>query len=156
MLLGAVTIVLNILIFVGIDWIIWFLRTPNELAGLMHDYLFIIFAGLIATFFYNYFASLLRALGNSFIPLVFLAASALLNIGLDLWFVVGLKRGVAGAAEATVISQYLSGIGIVVYTQLKFSRYLSLNGTVRLRHSGHRRCRYLVVCADRVVSGGYD
>ena len=46
------------------------------------------------------------------VPLVFLAVSAVLNIALDLWFVVGLDRGVAGAAEATVISQYVSGIGI--------------------------------------------
>ncbi len=57
------------------------------------------------------------SVGNSVIPLVFLAASALLNIALDIWFVAGLDRGVAGAAEATVISQYVSGIGIALYTK---------------------------------------
>ena len=56
------------------------------------------------------------------VPLIFLAISAILNIVLDLWFVVGLKRGVAGAAEATVISQYVSGIGIALYTRIKFPK----------------------------------
>ena len=66
----------------------------------MREYLLVIFCGITATFFYNYFASFLRAVGNSMVPLVFLAVSAVLNIVLDLWFVIGLKRGVAGAAAA--------------------------------------------------------
>lgn len=82
----------------------------------MREYLFVIFIGIPAVFLYNYFASFLRAVGNSVIPLIFLAVSAALNIILDLWFVIGLNRGVSGAAEATVISQYLSGVGIAVYT----------------------------------------
>ncbi len=53
------------------------------------------------------------------LPLLFLALSAVLNIVLDLWFVLGLDRGVAGAAEATVISQYVSGIGIALYTWIR-------------------------------------
>lgn len=61
------------------------------------------------------YASFLRANGNSVVPLIFLAVSAVLNIALDLWFVLGLKRGVTGEAEATVIAQYVSGIGIAVY-----------------------------------------
>ena len=119
-LLGAVTALLNVLVFAGLDGIIWFLRTPEELKEMMKDYLMVIFAGLAGIFLYNFFASLLRSLGNSVVPLAFLAVSALLNIGLDLWFVAGINRGVAGAAEATVISQYVSGIGIAVYTYLKF------------------------------------
>ena len=118
-LLGAVTVVLNILVFAGTDWIIRALQTPEELVGMMHDYLIIIFAGLIATFLYNFFAFLLRSLGNSVTPLLFLAVSAVLNIVLDLWFVAGLGFGVAGAAAATVIAQYVSGIGIAVYTFFK-------------------------------------
>ena len=85
----------------------------------MRDYLAVIFCGMIATFLYNYYASFLRAVGNSVVPLVFLAASALLNIGLDLFFVISLRRGVAGAAEATVISQYVSGIGIAIYALVR-------------------------------------
>ena len=134
-LLGIVTIVLNILIFAGIDWIIWFLRTPDELVNLMKDYLTVIFAGLIGIFLYNFFASLLRSLGNSVVPLAFLAVSAVLNIILDLWFVAGLDRGVAGAAEATVISQYVSGVGIALYTRIRFPHLIRRDGRVRLRLS---------------------
>ena len=86
----------------------------------MREYLCVIFCGIAATFFYNYFASLLRAVGNSVIPLIFLAVSALLNIALDLWFVLGLGSGVAGAAWATVIAQYISGVGIALCTFLRF------------------------------------
>lgn len=134
-LLGIVTVVLNILIFAGIDWIIWFLRTPGELVELMKEYLIVIFTGLIGIFLYNFFASLLRSLGNSVVPLIFLAVSAVLNIILDLWFVAGLGRGVAGAAEATVISQYVSGIGITVYTRIRFSGLLRKDKDVQLRFS---------------------
>ncbi len=134
-LLGIVTIFLNILIFAGIDGIIWFLRTPEELKGMMKDYLIVIFAGMIGIFLYNFFASLLRSLGNSVIPLIFLAVSAVLNIILDLFFVAVLHRGVAGAAEATVISQYVSGIGITIYTRIKFPEFLRRDENVRLRFS---------------------
>ena len=134
-LLGIVTIILNILIFVGIDWIIWVLRIPANLVEQMREYLIVIFAGLIGIFLYNFFASLLRSLGNSVVPLVFLAVSACLNIGLDLWFVAGLNRGVAGAAEATVISQYVSGIGIAIYTRIKFSELFKKETNVSLRLS---------------------
>lgn len=132
-LLGLVTLLLNLLIFLGIDWIIWALRTPASLVGLMRDYLIVIFAGMIGIFLYNFFASLLRSLGNSVVPLVFLAISACLNIVLDLWFVAGLNRGVAGAAEATVLSQYVSGIGIAIYTKVKIPALLKPEKTVRLR-----------------------
>lgn len=134
-LLGFVTVVLNILIFAGIDWIIWFLRTPGELVELMKEYLIVIFTGLIGIFLYNFFASLLRSLGNSVVPLIFLAVSAVLNIILDLWFVAGLGRGVAGAAEATVISQYVSGIGITVYARIRFPGLLRKDKDVQLRFS---------------------
>ena len=75
-LLGTVTLVLNIVIFAGIDWIIRALRTPADLVGLMREYLIVIFAGMIGIFLYNFFASLLRSLGNSVVPLLFLAVSA--------------------------------------------------------------------------------
>lgn len=131
-LLGAVTLLLNAVIFAGIDWIIWALRTPENLTEMMREYLAVIFAGMIGIFLYNFFASLLRSLGNSLVPLIFLAISACLNIVLDLWFVAGLGRGVAGAAEATVISQYVSGIGLALYTRIKFPEFLQKDKRVRL------------------------
>ena len=132
-LLGAVTVLLNVIVFAGIDWIIWALQTPAELVAMMREYLIVIFAGLAGIFLYNFFASLLRSLGNSSVPLLFLAVSAILNIILDLWFVAGLNRGVAGAAEATVISQYVSGIGIAVYARIKFPDLLKKDKEVRFR-----------------------
>lgn len=110
------TVLLNILSFVFLDKCRILLQVPDEVWGDMRAYLFIIFMGIPAIFLYNYFASFLRAVGNSVTPLVFLAFSAVLNIFLDLWFVIGLNRGTSGAAEATVISQYVSGIGISIYT----------------------------------------
>ena len=90
---------------------------------MMRNYLWVIFLGILATFLYNFFASVLRAVGNSVVPLVFLAACAILNIVLDLWFVLGLQWGVKGAAIATVISQYVSGIGITIYTYWKMPQF---------------------------------
>ena len=134
-LLGIVTLILNVIVFAGIDWIIRVLQTPSDLVELMHEYLIVIFAGLIGIFLYNFFASLLRSLGNSVVPLVFLAVSACLNIVLDLLFVAVFRRGVAGAAEATVISQYVSGIGITIYTKRKFPDLLKKDQDIRLRMS---------------------
>lgn len=105
-LIMAVTVLLNVLVYIGIDPILHFLRVPDEVWDGMKAYLLVIFAGIIATSLYNYFSCLLRALGNSTIPLVFLAVSAVLNIGLDLLFVAVLPWGIRGAALATVIAQY--------------------------------------------------
>ena len=137
-LLAVINLILNLLIFIGIDGIIWFLRTPEELKGLMHEYLIVIFAGLTAIFLYNFFASLLRSLGNSIVPLVFLAISAGLNIVLDLWFVIGLKWGVSGAAQATVIAQYVSGIGIALFTFIKYPDLLKKTPDVHLKKERFR------------------
>ena len=124
--IALVTALLNVLSFVCLDGLRTFLRVPAEVWGDMREYLFAIFMGIPAVFLYNYFASFLRAIGNSVIPLGFLAVSAVLNIALDLWFVIGLTRGVAGAAEATVIAQYASGIGIAAYTLMRFPQVRSI------------------------------
>ena len=118
--IAAAAIVLNLAAYACLDGIRGFLRVLEDAVWTdMRAYLFVIFMGIPAIFFYNYFAAFLRAVGNSLVPLLFLAVSAVLNIVLDLCFVLVLKRGVAGAAEATVISQYLSGIGIAWYTWRK-------------------------------------
>ena len=124
--IAFVTLLLNILAFVCLDGLRTFLRVPAEVFGDMRAYLFVIFIGIPAVFLYNYFSSFLRAIGNSVIPLVFLAVSAVVNIVLDLWFVIGLGRGVSGAAEATVLAQYLSGIGIAAYTLVRFPQVRSI------------------------------
>lgn len=119
-LIAGIALVLNLLVYLGLDGILWVLRVPEELKPLMKDYLLIIFLGITATFLYNYFANLLRAIGNSVVPLVFLAVSAILNVFLDLFCVIVLGWGIKGAAGATVFSQFVSGVGIGVYTLKKF------------------------------------
>ena len=120
--IAAVTVLLNMVAYASLGGLRVFLRVPDEVWGEMREYLFVIFMGIPAVFLYNYFASYLRAIGNSVIPLVFLAVSSLLNIILDLWFVIGFKMGVAGAAQATVVAQYLSGLGIMLYTLVCYKR----------------------------------
>ena len=132
-LIAAVTVIINLAVFLFIDEILLFLRVPAEITGMMREYLLVIFCGIAATFLYNYFASLLRAVGNSVTPLVFLAISAGLHNALDLWFVVGLKRGVAGAAEATVIAQYVSGVGLALFAWIRFPHLRPKRKHLRVR-----------------------
>lgn len=79
-LIAGISLVLNVLVYLGLDGILWVLRVPEELRPLMKEYLLIIFLGITATFLYNYFANLLRAIGNSVVPLLFLTVSAVLTI----------------------------------------------------------------------------
>lgn len=119
-MIALVTLVLMVAVFTLIDPIIYLLQVPVEIYDLMREYLWIIFMGIGFTFLYNYCASLLRAVGNSMIPLIFLLISAVVNIALDLFLVIDLQWGVGGAAAATVIAQGLSAIGILLYTLLRF------------------------------------
>jgi len=142
LMIAALTVVLSIAVFLLLDDIRIFLRVEDAAVWqLMRQYLQVIFCGIAATFLYNYFASLLRSVGNSVVPLAFLAISAVLHIILDLWFVLGLKRGVAGAAEATVVSQYVSGLGIALYTWC-FVPSLRIN---------HRHCRIRFSCLREIA-----
>lgn len=141
-MIASLTLLLNIAAFALLDKIQLFLQVPDEAWPFMRKYLGIIFCGIIATFLYNYFASLLRAVGNSVVPLAFLAISAVMNIVLDLVFILGFKHGVAGAAEATVISQYFSGIGIAVYTWIHFPNL----------HINRTHCRIRLSCIREITS----
>ena len=133
-LIAVLTVALNTAAFLCLDGIQVFLRVSDAaIWALMREYLAVIFWGIAGTFLYNYFACYLRAVGDSVTPLLFLAASALLNIGLDLWFVVGLRRGVAGAAEATVISQYVSGLGLGLFALLRCPQLRPRRGAPPIR-----------------------
>ena len=115
----SVSAVICVIIYPGMEFILRILQTPEELMALTREYVTVVFFGIIFVFLYNFFAYLLRAMGNSFIPLVFLAISSVLNIALDIWFVAGLNMGVGGAALATVIAQAVSGAGLLIYSLIK-------------------------------------
>ena len=132
-LILGVTLLLNAAVYLFLDEILLFLQIPAELAADMRTYLLIICAGVLATSVYNFFACLLRAVGNSVAPLWFLGISALLNIGLDLLFVLVFHWGIAGAAAATVFSQYVSGVGLLAYTFLRCREFLPSRAELRFR-----------------------
>lgn len=116
-----VTAAIYAVVYPGTEWILAVLQTPDRIFDMTREYVTVIFAGLIFVFFYNFFAFLLRGMGNSVVPLVFLGISSIINIVLDLWFVAGLSMGVSGAAWATVIAQAVSGLGIGIYSFIKVS-----------------------------------
>ncbi len=99
--------------------LVW-MQTPDNIIQGAYDYIFFIFVGIPATFLYNILAGIIRALGDSKTPVYFLILSSILNIVLDLVFIVNLHTGVAGAAYATVISQAVSGILCLLYMKKKF------------------------------------
>lgn len=120
-LIGAVTFLLNVAAFVWLDPILRLLQVPQDIYGMMRSYLWIIFCGIVFTFIYNFYAALLRAVGDSVTPLWFLAVSVVLNIVLDLFFILQLGWGIEGAAIATVIAQGAAAAGILLYTCKKTS-----------------------------------
>ena len=95
------------------------LRVPQEAIPDITAYLFVVFSGIFFTFLYNFFAAVLRSIGNSLAPLLFLLVSTVVNIALDLVFVLVFKWGVSGAAWATVVAQILSALGIGLYFLLR-------------------------------------
>lgn len=96
------------------------INTPEKYIDLAATYLQIIFAGILGMAFYNIISGILRGLGDSFYPLVYLLISAGLNIILDIWFVAGLSLGVQGVAWATIIAQTISAILCIIrLTQMK-------------------------------------
>ena len=117
---ALITVLLIVLFCAGLDTIIKWLRVPQETVSDMRIYLFYVFMGFFATFIYNYISNLLRGLGNSVVPLFFLALSVVLNIALDILFVAGFQMGIAGAAQATVLAQHISGFGLLIYYWIKY------------------------------------
>lgn len=113
--IGIVTVIINICSILFIDEILVFINIPPEVFNDSKIYLQIIFYGIIFTYIYNFFSAIMRSMGNSIVPLIFLILSAIINIVLDIIFVVPLKMGIAGAAYATIIAQGFSAVGIAIF-----------------------------------------
>ena len=99
----------------GLHPLLELLDTPAEILEDAYRYIIVIDLGVLVMFLYNLCAGLLRAIGNSVMPLVFLLISSGLNVALDLWFIAGLGMGVQGAAVATVIAQGISVVLCILY-----------------------------------------
>lgn len=100
--------------------ILLWMRTPEETFAYAYDYIFLIFLGIPATMLYNLLSGILRSLGDSKTPLYFLILSSLLNVALDVAFIVVLHMGVAGAGWATLLSQLISGVLCLIYMVRRF------------------------------------
>lgn len=100
--------------------ILTIMKTPADIFKDAYVYIFIIFCGIPATFLYNILSGIIRSLGDSKTPVIFLAISSFINIVLDIVLIYNVKMGVAGAALATVISQAISGIGCFIVVIKKF------------------------------------
>ena len=109
------TVIMTTISMLGMKPLLKFMNTPSDIFADAYHYIMVICAGIFATVLYNLLASILRAIGNSQIPLYFLILSALLNVVLDLLLIIVFRMGAAGAAYATVISQGVSGVLCLIY-----------------------------------------
>ena len=100
--------------------ILTWMNTPQDVFQYAYDYIFVIFLGIPVLFLYNTLSGIIRSMGDSRTPVVFLVLASLLNVVLDLAFIVGIGMGVAGAAWATIISQLVSGLLCLFYVARKF------------------------------------
>ena len=112
---GTFTLIIIVLVLCFISPLLHALDTPESIFDQARTYLSIVAAGLVVTLIYNLEAGILRAVGDSVVPVVILVISTILNIALDLLFVVGFRAGVAGAALATVIAQFISAVVCFIY-----------------------------------------
>lgn len=127
--------------------LVW-MRTPENIIDRSYAYIWVIFLGIPVTFLYNMTSGVIRALGDSRTPVIFLVMSSFLNVGLDLFFIVSLQAGVQGAAWATVISQGVSGVCCLLFMVKKFE-------ILRIRKEEWKPDRHLmrVLCGMGIPMG---
>lgn len=116
----AFALVMTVVVCVLCRPILVWMRTPEDIIDGAYAYIFVIFLGIPATYLYNMVSGIIRSLGDSRTPLVFLIISSILNIALDLYMIIVLKMGVAGAAWATVIAQAVSGVCCLIFMMKRF------------------------------------
>lgn len=131
-LAGIISLILTTITLFMSGHILRLMKTPDTIYSYAYDYLFITFAGLSATILYNLSAAILRAIGDSKSPLIFLALASALNIILDLVCILKLNMGVAGAGFATVFSQGVSGILCMIYMYKKYDILRFKKGEIKI------------------------
>ncbi len=137
---AVLSILLTIVTVAGTKWILTVMQTPQNIFDGAVTYIRILFLGISTIVLYNLLSGFLRALGDSKTPLVFLVISSVLNVALDLLFILVFHMGIAGAAWATVASQAISGILCLLYIAKKFTalhvarEYIPFNREHAIRH----------------------
>lgn len=129
---AIIAVLLTIVTMFATGIILHWMKTPSDIYQYAYDYIIVIFGGIITSVIYNLLAAMLRAVGDSKSPILFLAVASILNIILDLIFLILLKTGVAGAGYATVISQGVSGILCLIYLYRKFDVMRFQSGEMKL------------------------
>ena len=114
-----ITVIMTIVTVLALPTILTWMQTPTDIYDQAYGYIVVIFLGLFATMIYNMLSSILRAIGDSKTPLYFLILSSVINILLDLLFITQFHMGAPGAAYATVIAQFISGIACFIYMKKK-------------------------------------
>lgn len=142
-LCAAVAVILTAATMLLTKPILTLMNTSDEIYKYAYDYIIIIFAGIPATMFYNILSSILRALGDSKTPLIFLGISSVLNVALDLICIIVFDMGVSGAGVATVISQGVSGLLCLIYMRKKYEILRFQKGELSL--DPHKIARHLSV-----------
>lgn len=130
---GLIALIVTLITTVGCEEILVAMDTPEDTFRYAYDYIFLIFLGIPATMLYNLLSGILRSLGDSRTPLLFLIFSSLLNVALDVLCVVTLRMGVAGAGWATLLSQLVSGLLCLVYMAKKFPVLHLEKGNLRVQ-----------------------
>lgn len=145
---AAFAVVMTVLTTLLCRHILIAMKTPDDILDAAYSYIWVIFLGIPVTFLYNMTAGVIRALGDSKTPVIFLVMSSFINIGLDLFFIVNLRWGVQGAAWATVISQGISGLCCLLFMIKKFEM-------LRIRGEEWRPDRHLIgtLCGMGVPMG---
>lgn len=115
------SVVMTLIVCVFCRQILIAMRTPEDIIQGAYNYIYVIFLGIPATYLYNLLSGIIRSLGDSKTPLFFLIISSIINIILDLFLIIYMHMGVAGAAWATVIAQAVSGILCLIYMRKKYS-----------------------------------
>lgn len=172
LMIGATAVIIELAALAFRPQILRLLKTPAEIMSLTSDYVRIILIGICFIFLYNYYSFMLRGLGDSVTPLVFLGISSAVNILLDILFVAKFSMGIKGAAWATLISQALAFRRghAYVFRRLRaavgheFRHFDDIGAGQQFRHARYfgirhlarrRRCRHMVVYPDRLVFGRY-
>ena len=112
---AVISLAVTLLVCIFCRQILTVMRTPEDVFDYAYRYILVIFLGIPVTIFYNLLASIIRAMGDSRHPVIFLVVSSVINIGLDLLFILVFSMGVFGAALATIISQAVSGLCCLVF-----------------------------------------